>query len=50
MENTLLSLQKQQLITIQDAAIVTWPQGKQKPKTQQLHRKEAELQAAFGAE
>ena len=37
MENTLLSLQKQQLITIQDAAIVTWPPGKKQPKTQQLH-------------
>lgn len=34
---TLQSLQKQQLIEIQDAAIVTWPQGKKKPKTQQLH-------------
>ncbi len=31
------SLQKQQLIVVQDAAIVTWPQGKAKPKTQQLH-------------
>ena len=30
-------LQKQQLIVVQDAAIVTWPQGKDKPKTQQLH-------------
>ena len=30
------SLQKQQLIKIQDAAIVTWPQGKKGPKTQQL--------------
>jgi uncharacterized membrane protein len=30
------SLTKQQLITLQDAAIVTWPQGKKKPKTQQL--------------
>jgi len=30
------SLQKQQLITLQDAAIVTWPQGKDKPKTKQL--------------
>ena len=29
-------LQKQQLITVQDAAIVTWPKGKDKPKTQQL--------------
>ena len=30
-------LQKQQLITIQDAAIVTWPTGKKKPKTKQLN-------------
>src|SRR5512139_2810910 len=37
MEQTLLALQKQQLITIQDAAIVTWPQGAKQPKTRQLH-------------
>src|SRR5512134_724957 len=37
MEQTLLALQKQQLITIQDAAIVTWPKGKKAPKTEQLH-------------
>ncbi len=37
MENTLLNLQKQHLIAVQDAAIVTWPQGKKRPKTQQLH-------------
>ena len=37
MENTLLSLQKQHLIEIQDAAIVTWPPGKQQPKTEQLN-------------
>lgn len=29
-------LNKQQLITLQDAAIVTWPEGKKKPKTKQL--------------
>ena len=29
------SLQKQQLIDIQDAAVVEWPQGKKKPKTRQ---------------
>ena len=29
------SLQKMQLITLQDAAIVTWPEGKSKPKTKQ---------------
>ena len=33
----LQGLQKQQLIVVQDAAIVTWPTGKDKPKTQQLH-------------
>src|SRR5512136_2010282 len=37
MEQTLLALQKQQLITIQDAAIVTWPQGRKSPKTEQLN-------------
>ena len=31
----LVSLSKQQLITVQDAAIVTWPEGKKKPKTKQ---------------
>jgi uncharacterized membrane protein len=30
------SLQKLELIKVQDAAIVTWPQGKDKPKTKQL--------------
>ena len=29
------NLQKQQLITIQDAAVVEWKQGKKKPKTKQ---------------
>jgi uncharacterized membrane protein len=37
MEGTLLDLQKQHIIEVQDAAIVTWPQGKKQPKTQQLH-------------
>jgi uncharacterized membrane protein len=36
-EGTLLELQKQHLIEVQDAAIVTWPRGRQQPKTQQLH-------------
>ena len=31
------SLSKQQLITIEDAAVVSWLPGKKKPKTQQLH-------------
>ena len=30
------SLSKQQLITLHDAAIVTWPEGAKKPKTKQL--------------
>ena len=30
-------LQREQLITIIDAAIVTWPADKKKPKTEQLH-------------
>jgi len=30
------SLTKQQLITLQDAAIVTWPEGKKKPNTKHL--------------
>jgi len=37
MLSTLESLQKQELIQVQDAAIVTWQEGKKKPKTQQLH-------------
>jgi uncharacterized membrane protein len=31
----LVSLSKQQVITVQDAAIVSWPEGKKKPKTKQ---------------
>ena len=30
------SLQKTELIKLQDAAIVSWPVGKKKPKTKQL--------------
>ena len=37
MEGALLALHKQHLIEVQDAAIVAWPQGAKKPKTQQLH-------------
>src|SRR5262245_8256260 len=44
MLGVLEGLQKQQLITIQDAAIVTWPTGKKKPKTRQLNNL-----AGFGA-
>src|SRR5205823_12426372 len=34
--STLENLQKQQLIQVQNAAIVTWPAGARKPKTRQL--------------
>ncbi|MEY9964251.1 putative membrane protein [Streptacidiphilus sp. MAP12-16] len=34
--NTLKDLQKQQLITLQDGAVVTWPEGAKKPKTRHL--------------
>jgi len=37
MLDTIKSLAKMQLITLQDAAIVTWEAGKKKPKTKQLH-------------
>ncbi len=37
MEGTPLELHKQYLVDAQNAAIVTWPQGKKQPKTQQLH-------------
>lgn len=36
-ESTLLDLQKQELIKIIDAAVVTWPSGRKKPNTKQLH-------------
>jgi uncharacterized membrane protein len=35
-EATLEQLQKEELITIQDAATVSWPEGAKKPKTRQL--------------
>jgi uncharacterized membrane protein len=36
-EATALSLQKQQLITVHDAATVSWETGKKKPKTRQAN-------------
>lgn len=35
--STLEDLQRQQLITVQDGAVVSWPVGEKKPKTTQLH-------------
>ncbi|WP_280486219.1 DUF1269 domain-containing protein [Nocardia farcinica] len=34
---TLQDLQQRQLITVHDAAVVSWPEGARKPKTRQLH-------------
>jgi uncharacterized membrane protein len=34
---TLQQLQSEELIEVQDAAIVTWPEGKKKPKTRHLN-------------
>ena len=34
--DTVQNLSKQHLINLHDAAIVTWPEGKKKPKTRQL--------------
>src|SRR6185295_5217669 len=36
-ENTLERLQKQELIRVEDAAIVYWPEGAKKPKTHQTN-------------
>lgn len=36
MFNVLMNAEEEQLIQVQDAAIVTWPVGQNKPKTQQL--------------
>jgi uncharacterized membrane protein len=36
-EATLQRLQKEELIKIHDAAVVSWPEGAKKPKTRQLH-------------
>lgn len=49
LESTLLELHKQHLIEVQDAAIVTWPHGAKKPRTQQLHSltSAGALQGAF---
>jgi uncharacterized membrane protein len=33
----LQGLQEREMITLQDAAVVSWPQGNKKPKTRELH-------------
>ena len=35
--NKLKALESQQLITVQDAAVVSWEPGKKKPKTREMH-------------
>src|SRR5579872_7495938 len=45
---TLQNLQKQQLIQIEDGAIVTWPVGAKKPKTRQLSKETATGAGALG--
>ena len=36
-EKKVIALQKEGLITVHDAAEVSWPMDKKRPKTQQLH-------------
>src|SRR5436305_13758865 len=48
MLSTLEGLQKQQLIQIQDGAIVSWPAGANKPKTRQLSQAAATGVGALG--
>jgi uncharacterized membrane protein len=48
MLSTLESLQKQQLIQINDGAIVSWPAGASKPKTSQLSKGIATGAGALG--
>ena len=33
----LQGMQERQMITLEDAAVVSWPQGNKKPRTRQLH-------------
>ena len=44
-------MQKEELLQINDAAYVYWPEGQKKPKTEQLHtrRVRARWAAASGA-
>ena len=44
----LQGMQERQLITLQDAAVVSWPQGNRKPKTRELHGGSAGWGAFWG--
>jgi uncharacterized membrane protein len=43
----LQGLQEQQMINLEDAAVVSWPQGNKKPTTRQLHDGSGALGGAF---
>jgi len=45
--DVLKRLEEEQLITVEDAAIVSWPVGKRKPKTKQLDSGNATYGGAF---
>src|ERR671912_1191516 len=44
----LQGMQERELITLEDAAIVSWPQGNRKPKTRELHGGSAGWGAFWG--
>src|ERR671910_616745 len=44
----LQGLQERQLITLEDAAVVSWPQGNRKPKSRELHGGSAGWGAFWG--
>src|SRR5215212_3927521 len=44
----LQGMQERELITLEDAAIVSWPQGNKKPKTRELHGGSAGWGAFWG--
>ena len=44
----LQGMQERELITLEDAAIVSWPQGNRKPKTRELHSGERGLGRILG--
>jgi uncharacterized membrane protein len=43
----LQGMQERQMINLEDAAVVSWPQGNRKPKTRQLHGGSGAMGGAF---
>jgi uncharacterized membrane protein len=43
----LQGMQERQMINLEDAAVVSWPQGNKKPKTRQLHGGSGAMGGAF---